>query len=1558
MMAMNDDTSNQVEQAVEDESHTRARRRSDAEARNQREHVRQETHKSRLQAAMTNNRFFKRSAAADTKPEEGDSDGDDNESIGDDHSKRSNKPNKKKRERSNQKEQEDNNAEDKNNNDNDDDDDDDDVRGRSDRMLSSSVVMRPKRSSAASAGAGEKKTTATTSKIVVQPAVHVLPALTLSRSSWLSEVREDRDAGLYVADERQQLEQIAPSTLLRVEERLRREHPARADAPRRRKCLSTNLFAHFMQWYGHRIVLDDHVAFTLEDRVMGQIKSLYGSYTQLVRLQPWSGPLERVAAFVEEVQANSNINGSEVVHVRWQQQTLRDAHAALDALGRLQQLHHQLVLKWNELQACCRRERNQQPLFIMKLVRRAGRVAIVHLQALLECLPATGRGDSTEGNDNNPAEHVRKRLDDLYANDKCLDFVVQVENSGVSRDDPVVSSATSSGASRLLGLACFSTRPTFVVELHVNNRLVSRTRAMSWAPLTQEQRSGAGAHVRPLVQRGVVHLGEAFRVELTHFPESVTFKVFEQGWLVPRLLSTASIALLVPGDDVSSASETATTPERRVPLAGVSPSDEWYQFTCATPMARERWHPSFHNAATFATLARHTHGRVHARVSWVAKQATDSAAVGIMLPSKQQQRARARHPSEQRRLVGTRLQRQQRAERDHRSKTGFMYERDFLTLMKSLEHVVDPNDPDNAGVQRLHAHLQGMSTALQQRDLFRTTTLSPGNRLVADTQVGVLTKRNQLLRLRDREHVARFGTSVCESIAVRQSVATSSSNTLGTKRWEHAVFDEPVPLHEHDITANAQYLSLLRPEVQLLDRQIRGDAASQGDAFSIERQRKQQLLKLHDFLDRVKQTQLVAGRKVVVKDRTKTLASIIQEQPMPLFPGTMDLSGLGRLFAPRRRLRPQAQKRAAPTVAAEWPAHCVLYVQVQKAVNVPTRLVSAQEQQSKQQTKQKTPEEEADSGTPRPGAALQLSFESQVFVEVCFQGQRRKTSCSLVSSSHARGTLGSNPVWMETLVLPFVPPMGDWSPEALQRVQDDIRLNLFDQVVTPQSDEADGVQLRSFHQENCFLGGLSVPFATLYQNDGLLEASLRCEMPVEHLGYANLKALAAQAGLMERQSSSEAAMDKAPSTRKQLTATDDPDGVIRSSRAATFLSVMLTLDPLLPQPVQAFDDALGGGGGATDESPDLVAYARTWVASVRRSNTATKQRDLSVFVRNVRSGKTFVSRYLCPQQPPAGHRASVAQLVRLVKLVPFLEDWHVFDGEHDVWSTTSELLELNAGDYEEHAVLLCNFFAWFDRDAPAMRSYLVLGTAVPEGRTVYVLRQDTSRVPARGTLWNASTGVGYNVLDDHCPVRDVSLVVSSANVYANVQQVKRLADLTWDMETNAKAWRPFFHTAAGGRAREQFVLPSVQDREPSFSETPREYVQQVETELKEALKLEIRRWRSTRFTTTFNMDVSVKLRTQLESLETAERGDPRDRAQTQAQPGRHLLADIARTREICGMPLNTTFTDMSKVIAMVKNTNIHWNERTNVEFGLAVYVHGYPNCLLSVWVYFVSLVPK
>ncbi|TYZ64454.1 hypothetical protein PybrP1_001714 [[Pythium] brassicae (nom. inval.)] len=739
---------------------------------------------------------------------------------------------------------------------------------------------------------------------------------------------------------------------------------------------------------------------------------------------------------------------------------------------------------------------------------------------------------------------------------------------------------------------------------------------------------------------------------------------------------------------------------------------------------------------------------------------------------------------------------------------------------------------------------------------------------------------------RDREHAAKHGTSFCEAAACRRHDAITNRGGVEAGRWEHEVFEEPVPLEDSEIASDERYVMLLRSEVKEFDRRLRAEHAEEGEFYSVERQHKLSLLKIHDFIDRVKHNQLVTNHRAIAHERAKTLASIIQEQPLPLFPGTLDLSGLGNLFAPRRRLRPQAARRSVPNALAEWPTCCELYIQVQKATNVP-----------------------------------QVSnYESQVFVEVCFQGKKRRTSCSPLTS-----TSSANPVWMETLVVPFRPPLDDWSPDSIQRCQDEIRINLFDQLVLAGDDDGDqldalaedkttgGMQQRSFRQEYYFLGGLCVPFTTLYNNSGSIEAMLRCDMPIEHLGYVNLKC-------------------------------DDDDAIsIGTPRVKLF-------ETTVAPPV--------GSQDAGESSKRLAHYATDWMLKTRTMNAATKQRNFCVFARNLSNGSTFFTQFIGVQQPPRSgpfsqSRTTLQKLVRFVKLLPFLDDWHLFDGEKDVWSTSQEFLAINAGDHEEHAVLLCNLFRWLDRNDPNLHNYLVVGHAVPEGDGVYVLRQDAYKIPQRSVLWNASTGVGYHVWDERCPMRDVSLVVSSDNIFANVQPAARFRDLTWDVEANPKAWKPFFHPKTV--QKDAFALPCVQTKALVYEETPDEYVVSVEMEIRETLKLEIRRWRSSRWTTVFNVDVGLRLRGHLEQLERCAQGEPGP--SEEALKSARVLLETQQAKDVSGMPLNTTFTDLQKVVELVKNTNIHRNERANVEFALAVYVCGFPNCVLSVWVYLVSLVP-
>ena len=56
-----------------------------------------------------------------------------------------------------------------------------------------------------------------------------------------------------------------------------------------------------------------------------------------------------------------------------------------------------------------------------------------------------------------------------------------------------------------------------------------------------------------------------------------------------------------------------------------------------------------------------------------------------------------------------------------------------------------------------------------------------------------------------------------------------------------------------------------------------------------------------------------------------------------------------------------------------------------------------------------------------------------------------------------------------------------------------------------------------------------------------------------------------------------------------------------------------------------------------------------------------------------------------------------------------------------------------------------------------------------------------------------------------------------------------------------------------------------------------------------------------------------------------------------------------------GFPINMPFTEIDPIIEAVYATGVHAQESSDVEYALAVYVHPYPNSVLSVWVYVASL---
>jgi len=84
----------------------------------------------------------------------------------------------------------------------------------------------------------------------------------------------------------------------------------------------------------------------------------------------------------------------------------------------------------------------------------------------------------------------------------------------------------------------------------------------------------------------------------------------------------------------------------------------------------------------------------------------------------------------------------------------------------------------------------------------------------------------------------------------------------------------------------------------------------------------------------------------------------------------------------------------------------------------------------------------------------------------------------------------------------------------------------------------------------------------------------------------------------------------------------------------------------------------------------------------------------------------LLSRYLTPMKPPKevvdldpklqDYNHSIEKVAHFVSLIPFESDLKTFDDLDDLYCTCQEFLDLKQGDYEEHAILLANFFQYID----------------------------------------------------------------------------------------------------------------------------------------------------------------------------------------------------------------------------------------------------------------------
>ena len=376
--------------------------------------------------------------------------------------------------------------------------------------------------------------------------------------------------------------------------------------------------------------------------------------------------------------------------------------------------------------------------------------------------------------------------------------------------------------------------------------------------------------------------------------------------------------------------------------------------------------------------------------------------------------------------------------------------------------------------------------------------------------------------------------------------------------------------------------------------------------------------------------------------------------------------------------------------------------------------------------------------------------------------------------------------------------------------------------------------------------------------------------------------------------------------------------------------------------------------------------------------------------------------------PSVTRCASLEVAHRFTMLVPTLSDANSFGADAgDVWCTVAETLDMGAGDSEEHALMLANYFIWFDKHQPSdpnsrWSTYIILALTADGGEAVWVLRQDANAIPLKTLIIDPSSGRAYLEADETCPLRAVGTIASATNVWANTQTQTHPSAMSWDL-MNAKAWSPLFN--------EQVPYPSeliTVQTVPFYRVPDVSLCGALERDILGSLANQLRAWRP-RFTTRIRNDVSSVLRPLLLELEARKAGHtsadsvfpssdglvrvapgavidtptidsdgqillPPTASRARAMGARQLRGDGMGGRDLeaehaaaiktassrytaHGFPLNSTFTSLENVLRRVKATRLHTIEEEIAQFAIAVLVVPYPNDIFSVWVYIISLMP-
>ncbi|KYO42287.1 protein CC2D2B isoform A [Alligator mississippiensis] len=518
------------------------------------------------------------------------------------------------------------------------------------------------------------------------------------------------------------------------------------------------------------------------------------------------------------------------------------------------------------------------------------------------------------------------------------------------------------------------------------------------------------------------------------------------------------------------------------------------------------------------------------------------------------------------------------------------------------------------------------------------------------------------------------------------------------------------------------------------------------------------------------------------------------------------------------------------------------------------------------------------------------------FVEVSFQHAVYQTSTAD----------GSHPCWNEELQMDFISPGHDYSFSGLSKIKDNICVNIFDEVILEKHEDTchKGCSSHFYIRKN-WLGSVSFPFSALLEQSKIC-GTFPVNMPPVLLGY----------------------------TWSKTYVSPKEESCGQNLKEYTFLTIFATIEPQLSsvEKDSESDKFL--------DHEDETLLQRAYIFKKSCKAKFPKRRIItSVFDSEGRN--VLVTKYIKSLNPPQllldiypdDPNATFDLISRFVSLIPCISDTVDGNDDVDIWVTSEHCISLAAGNKEELAVLLCNYFLYFDKKA-----WVLLGTSLLEGKVAYVLTLENGEY----FLWNPLNGQCYKPFDAFCPLQSVDCLFDWENVWFNTQRNSSPMDVNFDISKEGfwKQLLPYNY--------QHKITQTVQPKEILYTPTSKSMVEELQNRIEKTLKNKIMEWRFQQ-PTRWHRQCTALLRQILPKLELRHRTTVTDKEENE-------LESLLERYWVTGYPIQMPYINLQAINEAVHQTGIHSSEIPNTEFSLAVYIHPYPNNILSVWIYLVSLV--